>query len=268
MLDKMLAFGEHQIDIDIVHFTHKPFRLGGAIEHSKEHAMGNVSICHQWTEGMLDYYHYTGDERVLETVQNLIKNLVDILENHVLPNCRYGAPRQLGWALRAIAALYDETRDPSLLDPCEKIVQRFQQWQEEFGAWLSFFTLHSQIRIPFMQSVGIRGLVFFEQIKPDERIRKMVVHEVDDILANCMSYSGRFFYKELPHLQRDSISGHWFECVVAAYRYTGDKTYLIRAKQMFDDFMNEDILSIQDAKGFACDYPGIAAFAKILNELK
>jgi hypothetical protein len=268
MLDKMLVLGEHQIDIDICHYTHKPFRLNGAIEHSAEHAMGNVAACHQWAEGILDYYHHTGDERALETARLMVKNLIDMLELHLLPNSRYGAPRQMGWVLRAISSVYAETWDSSLLSPCEKIVRRFQEWQDEFGCWLSYYTLHSQVRVPFMQSVGIRGLGFFESIKSDQQIRKMVVHEVDDIIKNCTSYSGRPYYKELPNLQMDGLAGHWFECLLYAYRYTGNKSYIVDNKKMFTDFVNIDMPHHGGGKGFASEFPGIVAFAKALEELE
>jgi hypothetical protein len=225
-----------------------------------------VAACHQWTEGLLDYYHYTGDERALEAAIGIVKNEIKMLEDQVFPNPRYGAPRQMGWALRALVAVFNETHDPAWTVPCEKIVRRFMQWQAEFGSWISPYTARAQVRVPFMQGVAIRALGFYEQVKPDERIRKMVISEVDDILNNCLSYDGKFFYKELPHLQMGGVTGYLFECFVMAYRYSGDIAYLTRTRDLFKDYMDEYIRENRGPRNFAQAFPGPAAYLKALED--
>jgi hypothetical protein len=268
MFDKMLVYGEHQLDVDFCHYDpERTFRQGGAVEHSPEHANGNVAVCHQWTEGLIDFYHQTGDERALEAAKSIAKNQRALLEAHVFSNPRYGAPRQMGWALRSLASVYAETGDPSLLEPCEKIVRRFITWQEEYGAWLSFYTTHTQVRVPFMQSVAIRALAYYERLKPDERVRRLVLNEINDILNRGIDpVSGRFYYKELPYTRVDSLLGHIFECFVIGYRYTGDTSYLTRVKEMFDSFMDETVPRISSPRNFAECFPGPASYLKALEE--
>ncbi|MDR0731589.1 MAG: hypothetical protein LBF63_07970 [Treponema sp.] len=268
MFDKMLVYGEHQLDVDFCHYDpERTFRQGGAVEHSPEHANGNVAVCHQWTEGLIDFYHQTGDVRALDAAKSIAKNQTALLEAHVFSNPRYGAPRQMGWALRSLASVYGETGDTSLLDPCEKIVRRFITWQEEYGAWLGFYTTHTQVRVPFMQSVAIRALAYYEQLKPDERVRKLVLHEINDILDNGIDpVSGRLYYKEVPYTRVDSLLGHVFECFVIGYRYSGDISYLTRVKEMFDSFMEETVPHITSPRNFAECFPGPASYLKALEK--
>jgi hypothetical protein len=268
MFDKMLIYGEHQLDVDFCHYDpERSFRQGGAVEHSPEHATGNVAVCHQWTEGLIDYYHQTGDERALEAATSIAKNQTALLEAHVFSNPRYGAPRQMGWALRSLASVYGETGDAALLEPCEKIVQRFIAWQKEYGAWLGFYTTTTQVRVPFMQSVAIRALAYYEELKPDERVRNLVLNEINDILNKGIDQvSGRFYYKEVPYTRADSILGHIFECCVIGYRYTGDSSYLTRVKSMFDTFMEERVPHITSPRNFAECFPGPASYVKALEE--
>jgi hypothetical protein len=267
MFDKMLIYGEHQLDVDFCHYDpDRTFRQGGAVQHSPEHATGDVAICHQWTEGLFDYYHQTGDERAFIAAKSIAKNQTAQLA-HVFINSRYGSPRQMGWALRSLASVYGETGDESLLAPCEKIVQHFIKWQEEYGAWLSFYTTHTQVRVPFMQAVAIRALAYYEQLKPDERIRALVLNEINDIMNNGIDrISGGFYYKELPYTRGDSILGHIFECFVIGYRYTGDISYLTRVREMFDTFMEEQIPHITSPRNFAECFPGPASYLKALEK--
>ena len=266
MLDKMVSTGEHQLDVDICHFSHDPRRAGAHIQHSPEHATGDTEVCHQWVEGLFDYYHHTGDKRALSAAKGVAQNILYILETHIYPRQYYGYPRELGWALRALATVYVETHDPQWLKPCDQIVVRFMKWQAEYGAWLSPYTTHTLVRVPFMQSVAIRALALYERIKPDEQLRAMILREIDDILQNGSTYTGVFYYKELPGTQYDSPLGHIFESVAIGYRYTGDASYLLRAQSAFNYFMRCRIDNIHSPRNFAEAYPGVIAYMKALED--
>ena len=67
-LDYLIVSAKHQMDVDVCHYSKNPLRIGGQWEHTAGHCKNGIMVCsHEWVEGVIDYYHFTGDERGLET---------------------------------------------------------------------------------------------------------------------------------------------------------------------------------------------------------
>ena len=79
---------------------------------------------HEWVEGVIDYYHFTGDERGLETAISIGDNILRLLDTPMYAKPGEANARETGWALRALVALYVETRDEKWLAKCEWIIDR------------------------------------------------------------------------------------------------------------------------------------------------
>ncbi|MGI5817047.1 MAG: hypothetical protein ACOX9R_03000 [Armatimonadota bacterium] len=238
MLDYLLVSAEHWMEIDVCHDSDEPLRYEGMIAHSACHATGGITISHEWVEGILDYYHQTGDRFALETAVGVGRNVLRHLERMMERGVGAFAARETGWAIRTLVALYEELHDEAWLAPAETIVGHFEQWMDEHGTWLAPYTDHTLARVPFMIAVAVSGLMCYYRARPEERVARMVVHAMDDLIEHCLMPDGRFYYKELPSLQRRGAGTHVLQGLAHAYMLTGDAKYLRAGMDSFELSLN------------------------------
>ncbi len=241
-LDYNIAAVSHWMDVDVCHYSENPLFLGGQWEHTNGHCRGNVRrhedlmVCsHQWVEGLLDYYHFTGDERGLETALGIGENVLRLLDTPMYAKVGEINARETGWALRSLTALYVETNDKKWLAKADKIVQDFRVWGEQYGGdWLAPYTDNTVIRVGFMISVAVGSLMRYYRVFPSMELKEMMVNAVDDLIENFyMERTGLFYYKELPSLNRLGTNTLLLESLVIAYELTGDAEYLKYGEQTF-----------------------------------
>lgn len=132
-----LAGARHQADVDCVHAYPDPALIGGNVVHGVCHTgdwseknprrgwsfaygwAAAASNGHTWAEGMCDAWYLTGDERVMETAQNLGEHVAYGMAPEFQ---RLGThERSAGWALKAVTTLYKATLDPLYLEAARKI---------------------------------------------------------------------------------------------------------------------------------------------------
>ena len=94
------------------------------------------------------------------------------------------------------------------------------------GTWLSPYTDHTLVRVPFMITVAVNGLMCYHRVRPEERVERMVVRAMDDLIEHCLMPDGRFYYKELPSLQRRGAGTQVLQGLAHAWELTGDAKYL------------------------------------------
>lgn len=239
-LDYMLVSASHWMDVDICHYSEDPLRIGAQIEHTVGHVInGKVLPSHEWVEGLLDYYHFTGDERGLKCALGIGNNVLRQLDTPAFSKAGELSARETGWALRTLTALYVETRDEKWLEKGEWIVGHFKQWEREFGHWLSTYTDNTLIRVPFMISVAVGSVMRYYRVRPSEEVKGMILRAVDDLVENCMLETGGFYYKELPSLMRLIDNPLPLEAMAIGYELTGDKKYLEAGEVTFNRILRE-----------------------------
>ena len=90
------------MDVDVCHYSKNPLRIGGQWEHTAGHCKNGIMVCsHEWVEGVIDYYHFTGDERGLETAISIGDNILRLLDTPMYAKPGEANARETGWALRA-----------------------------------------------------------------------------------------------------------------------------------------------------------------------
>ena len=183
-------------------------------------------MSHEWVEGLLDYHHQTGDSFALDTALGVGENVLRHLARTVERGVGTTSARETGWALRTLVALYEETHDQRWLTPATDIVDHFREWMEEYGTWLAPYTDHTLVRVPFMITVAVNSLMCYYRVRPEERVADMVVRAEDDLIENCLTSEGLFYYKELPSLRRLGAGFINLEGLSHAYDLTGDDKYL------------------------------------------
>lgn len=280
ILDYCLVSARHQIDVDVCHSPALGLRYQGQIEHSAHHTTGDVKPCHQWVEGLLDYYHLTGDRTSYETAIGIGDNILQLL---TLPRYEQSggiSARETGWAMRSLLALYKETWDEKWLMPTHKIIEQFKQWHGTYGGWLAPYTDHSVIRVPFMIAVAVGSLMRYYKLFPEDSVRELILNAVDDLCENCLLPDGSFFYKELPSLQRPSHNPLVLEALAYAYELTSNTKYLRAGLKTFEhlgqDGTSSDGKKLYDTytlvtggtgpKAFAQSYHALALFHKYYIE--
>ncbi|MBR6156845.1 MAG: hypothetical protein IKQ27_07790 [Lachnospiraceae bacterium] len=258
-LDYMIAAGSHWMDVDVCHYSKDPLLLGGQWEHTRGHCVDGCMVCsHEWVEGLLDYYHFTGDERALETAFGIGENVRRLLETPMYQVSGESNARETGWALRTLTALYIETNDPKWVEKGEWIVGHFKEWTEEYGEWIAPYTDNTAIRTGFMISVAVGSLMRYYRVFPSEELKDLIMGAVDDLLENCLLANGLFYYKELPSLNRLGNNTLLLEAMTVGYELTGDTKYLEAGRTTFWS-------NIRDVSGAALGDKRIVEDAVIVN---
>ncbi len=240
MLDYLLVAAEHWMDVDVCHYSEDPLRYRGQVVHSARHVTGGVTVSHEWVEGLLDYYHQTGEEFAYETALGIGENVVRQLERPALRRPAGSSARETGWGLRTLVALYVETHDERWLEPAQFIVEQFEAWQAEYGAWLAPYTDHTLVRVPFMIAVAANSLMRYYRIRPEKRVGDMIVAAMRDLVEHCLGPDGRFYYKELPSLQRRGAGALVLEALAHAYEISGDARFLEAGRPTFELLLQGD----------------------------
>jgi PcRGLX-like N-terminal RIFT barrel domain len=107
--DGLVASARHYRDVDIIHhMPEHPDWVGMNHPHKMLHfareASETVDLGHTWSEGLITHYCLTGEVRSLEAA----RGIANVLVNKV---GRAKNPRQFGWPMLALAAVYDATND-------------------------------------------------------------------------------------------------------------------------------------------------------------
>jgi hypothetical protein len=251
-LDYATVAANHWMDVDVCHYSEDPLRMGGQWEHTNGHTGSSsegtgpagVMVCsHEWVEGLLDHWHFSGDRRALETAVGIGENVLRLLDTPMYQTPGEANARETGWALRSLTALYLETGEDRWLVKSRFIIDQFKAWNERYGAWLSPYTDNTVIRVGFMISVAVGSLMRHYRVFPDEELKDMLLSAVEDLIENFRNDYGLFYYKELPSLQRNGNNTLLLESLAIAYELTGNSEYLKAGLRTFRN-------SIKDVPGY------------------
>lgn len=226
-LDYVIVSAQHWMDVDVCHYSSNPLLMGGQYEHTWGHVLGKHIVCsHEWVEGLLDYYHFTGDIEAYNTAIGIGENILRLLETPMFQNVGEANARETGWALRSLTALYLETNDERWLEKCDWIVGHFEEWENKYGLWLAPYTDNTAIRVVFMISVAVGSLMRYYRVHPQEKIKGMILRAVKDLCDNARLENGLFYYKELPSLKRLGNNPLILEALTIAYELSGNIDYI------------------------------------------
>ena len=281
-LDYMITACSHWMDVDVCHYSKDPLIMGGQWEHTHGHCKDGVIVCsHEWVEGLLDCYHFTGDERALETALGIGENVLRLLDTPFYSKQGEINARETGWALRTLTALYIETHDTKWIQKCEWIVGQFVEWDKTYGGWIAAYTDNTMIRVGFMISVAVGSLMRYYRVFPREDIKAMILKAVDDLVENCLMETGLFYYKELPSLNRPGNNTLLLEALTIAYELSGDCSYLECGRGTFESAISagtpsvvSDKMIVQDAvihkgpgtKNFAQSFIPLSVYYKAMTD--
>lgn len=265
--DFAVASNQHFIDMD-VNQENGQQRFHGYGDRAETHEAPTTGLewGHVFTDGPVDAYYFTGDERALEAVRMIADATATIADGKGFARIRdifAGAERQLGWPLAALCRAYEVTGDKRYLDASAKVVQYVKTYaRDPLGAyqegkwWRSWMMDGCK---PFMVGALYDGLSAYYAITGDEDLRECVVTGLDWLIDHMWHPETGGFVYEFNAMNR----GHRRESltslnmlVVDAFRFgyemTGDPRYLAVATRAFGSRVREMTPDV-DGKQFSQD---------------
>ena len=223
------ACARHGLEVDLCWKSEDPLREGGLVCHSRDHVTGGVTPSHEWVEGFLDYYHLTGNVEGLLGAEQVAGNLLRHLEEKSMKTPGALSARDGGWTLRALAAMWWQTREDRFEAASVRLTDLFLEWEKEYGTLLAPYTSHSMPRVPFMVSIACNSMARWHAMHGDDAVKDFVVRAADDLLRSCTGKDGVLYYKEFPSLKRPAPTIHAIELLAQAYAYSKERRFLTAA---------------------------------------
>jgi hypothetical protein len=230
------AAAEHMMYTDFVAVSADPWKEGGVPAHCVNHTTGSAYPSHMWTEGLLLYYQMTGDPYALKVAMRVGDFFLKYINERF--QVIQATAREMGWALVALSALYDLTREERYLAGIRTIADFYLEHGVE-----NFFPTDAT----FAVGVAVIGLDRARVFYRGEEIGRFMLGVLDWIMANRMDGLGVFDYwfdserKTMAYVQT-----HLPEALHLGYRLSGDLKYLQSAWRQFQLHLHGANLTVQN----------------------
>jgi len=204
---------EHQIDVDLVRKSANRWKQGGIPAHCHLHTTAAAYPSHMWTEGLLQYYLTSGDDRALEAAKSIGRLLCQYVEE------RYQAlateSRMEGWTLIALAALIEVTHDERCLRAAQKIERRVREVIGRTGSY-------DREGLTYGTGTVLTGLGNLHRVTGNDDTLKLLLEILDWHLEHGRNAVGIAWCDQLrPYSLNLTLPAYAY-----AYHATGDKKYL------------------------------------------
>lgn len=232
----------HMMDVDTVHHApDHPTFVGGQVYHLANHIGPpgyGVDPSHEWVEGLILYHLLTGLEHPREHALALGEHLLRWTDDHRNDlNSDWVAARVTGWALIALAALFEFTHDGRYL-ACAR--EHGNGLRERVSGKTGHLTESVSYGFPyragFMTDLAVIGLKRLHDISGETEWHDLAIRLVDDQLEHLVLPTGLLVYKELPENHRPFTGMFDLEVMTYAWEWTKDRKYLEHAVRLFQTF--------------------------------
>lgn len=230
----------HWMDVDMIWATNQTYWLGGGMIHHTAHRTYTATD-HTWNQGLIDYYHLTGDRRALEAsiaIGNFFSRLALERPEHRVPRIQQREDGSLptrgsGWALMALVAIYESTLDPYFLEAAKGVVDILFEEQEADGQWKYVIPgneIESRPRATktFMTALILRGLGDYHRVTKEKRAADMLVKGlrflVDEMWDEAIGGYPYIDYQGQPP-SAGNTNLLLLDPFAYAYEITGDETF-------------------------------------------
>ena len=247
----------HNTTVDVVHhpwqtpmrelvYAHSVGHVGGFFERNDPRISSTVwsmsgfiagardgSGGHTYQGGNFLYGFLTGDRRYLEVAETVCRNQAVTYT----PRWSFGIERSCGWSLCNAMSAYESTLDPFYLNAARIYLEKaFELQDPETGGW-RMRQGKPECDCPdaphiggkaFAAGVLLHGLLMFDRLETDERVRRSIVRGVDWMLDHSWNEEkSGFRYKT----GCAKYANHgWYTTLVTdgiayAYKLTGEGRY-------------------------------------------
>jgi hypothetical protein len=201
-----------------------PWKVGGVPAHTRGHTSGAAYPSHMWVEGLTLYYQLTADPYALEVACRIGDFIAAYTRERL--DVHRATPREGGWAMMSLAAIYDLTREERYLAAIRSIVDLYLSCKPA-----AFFPAAGG----FMVGVAMVGLDRVRGFYRDADIRRFIPLVMDWQIEHRMSPEGLLDF----HLDAEQEFMYFVDAVVPealdiAYRLTRKDKYLRVAFRHFE----------------------------------
>lgn len=238
-LESAESYADHVVDVDVIHYSNRnDFELGGMRAHGVNHVhyvpartdadevTTSLDTGHMWVEGLLLLTAITGRERYAEAARGIGECLLR-LEQIGWTRPQPG-PRNAGWPMIALAALYRSTGEARWLEAARRIAAGAAAAQGSDGRWtmrLGFWDGYCA----WQNSVLLTGLVRLLEVdpQPDPQLDAAFRAGADALLELGRYDDGGFVYLDRYDYRWVSRTAVIREALAAAYEHTGEERFLL-----------------------------------------
>jgi hypothetical protein len=237
-LDSAESYADHVIDVDVIHAsTRNEFEHGGVRAHGRNHvhyvpartAAGEVETSidtgHMWVEGLLLLGAITAHARYVDAARGIGECLL-ALESIGWTRPEPG-PRNSGWPLVALAALYRATGDERYLAAARRVAASAiaaqgadGRWTMRLGFWDGYCAWQNAVLL-----VGLARLVAVDP-QPAGDVETSFRSGAAALLDLGRYDDGGFIYLDRSDYRWVSRTALILEALEAAYEVTGDERFL------------------------------------------
>ena len=235
-LESAEAYGDHLVDIDLIHHSgQNAFETGGIRAHGVGHVHyvpartpegateTSIDTGHMWVEGLLLLAAITGRRRYRDAAcvtGDCLLGLIDLGWTRPEPG-----PRNSGWPLVALSALYRSTLDRRYLDGARRVAQQALAAQGEDGRWTMRVGFYDGY-CAWQNAVLLIGLARLLAVDEDPAVEHGFRAGCEALLELGRYDDGGFIYLDRFDYRWVSRQAHIREALAAAYAHTDDERYL------------------------------------------
>jgi hypothetical protein len=235
------AHALHMMDVDtchhavaLEHLEDPADLLGCQYRHCYQH-VGSIQVpgderhipasgSHTFAEGLLDYYHLTGDRRALDVARGYARNLVRIFSRHE----PIGVGRYSGWGLLVLGGVYMVSPDEEIRAEADRVIEKTISQQGEGGGILRA-TVHPRAFEDRLIHLCMRGLIKWHQATGDAKVRKLILELMEAYLRTGLIEEGLPLYSTWPENSKATTPMQGFanlESLAYAYDLTGHRRFI------------------------------------------
>jgi hypothetical protein len=196
----------------------------GSIQTPRDPKHIPASGSHTFAEGLLDYYHLTGDRRALEVATGYAKNLAYVFSCHE----PIGIGRYSGWGLLVMSGVYMIRPDKELRREAERVIDKIVSQQHDGGEILEA-NIHREAFEDRKIHLCMRGLIKWHQATGDEKVEKLIIDLMEAYLNIGLVEEGLPLYSTWPEHSKPTTAMQGFanlESLAYAYDLTGDRRFI------------------------------------------
>jgi hypothetical protein len=228
------AHALHSMDIDTCHhaisephlkdvgflqnaqFRHAYQHLGSIQQpEEKRHVSGAGS--HTFAEGLMDYYHLTGDRRALDIAEGYAHH-----QAHINKQYKWSIGRSSGWALQTIAGVYR-------VRPHAELRAAVDAMLDQVSRGVNDVFQHPREVSDRGINLCMRGLVAWYHATGDERAKRLLVDRMETFLKYGFGCEGLPRASNWPESDKPTTVSQGFanlEALACAYQVTGDRRFI------------------------------------------
>ncbi len=183
-----------------------------------------ASGSHTFAEGLLDYYHLTGDRRALDVATGYAKNLAYVFGGHE----PVGIGRYSGWGLLVMGGAYMIRPEEKIRREAERVIDKTISQQRDEGEVLEA-NIHHEAFEDRKIHLCMRGLIKWHQATGDKKVEKLILDLMEAYLRVGLMEEGLPLYSTWPEHSKPTTAMQGFanlESLAYAYDLTGDQRFI------------------------------------------